>query len=62
MALVRAAGGEVVGVACLVDRSEKSPDFGAPMCSLLKLPVETFAPIDLPADLQKVAAVKPGSR
>ena len=62
MALVRAAGGEVVGVACLVDRSEKSPDFGAPMCSLLKLPVETFAPTDLPADLQKVAAVKPGSR
>ena len=62
MALVQAAGGEVAGVACLVDRSEKSPDFGVPMCSLLQLPVETFEPTALPSDLQKVPAVKPGSR
>jgi len=62
MALVKAAGGEVVGVACLVDRSEKSPEFGVPLCSLLKLPVETFDPTALPVDLQKVPAVKPGSR
>lgn len=62
MQLVQAVGGEVAGVACLVDRSEKSPDFGVPMCSLLKLPVETFAPTEIPADLQKVPAVKPGSR
>lgn len=62
VALVQAAGGVVVGVACLVDRSEKSPDFGVPLSSLLKLPVETFEPTALPADLQKVPAVKPGSR
>ena len=62
VALVRAAGGEVVGVACLVDRSEKSPDFSVPMCSLLKLPVETFASTALPPDLENVPAVKPGSR
>lgn len=62
VALVQAAGGEVAGVACLVDRSEKCPEFGVPMCSLLKLPVETFAPTDLPSDLQKIPAVKPGSR
>ena len=62
MALVKAAGGEVAGVACLVDRSEKSPEFGVPLCSLLKLPVETFDPTALPVDLQKVPAVKPGSR
>lgn len=62
VALVRSAGGVVAGVACLVDRSEQPPDFGVPMCSLLKLPVETFASTELPADLQKVAAAKPGSR
>ena len=62
MGLVNASGGEVAGVACLVDRSEKSPEFGVPMCSLLRLPVETFAPSELPVDLQKMPAVKPGSR
>jgi len=62
VALVQAAGGVVVGVACLVDRSEKSPDFGVPLCSLLKLPVETFEPAALPEDLHKIPAIKPGSR
>ena len=62
VALVQAAGGVVVGVACLVDRSEKSPEFGVPLCSLLKLPVETFDSTSLPEDLQKVPAIKPGSR
>ena len=62
IALVKAAGGEVAGVACLVDRSEKPPELGAPLCSLMKLPVETFEPDQIPADLKKVPAVKPGSR
>jgi len=60
--LVKAAGGEVAGVACLVDRSEKQPELGAPLCSLMKLPVETFEPDQIPADLKKIPAVKPGSR
>ena len=62
VALVKAAGGEVAGVACLVDRSEKPPELGAPLCSLMKLPVETFEPDKLPADLKSLPAVKPGSR
>ena len=60
--LIQEAGGEVVGVACLVDRSETSPDLGSPLCSILQLPVETFDAGSLPADLQGTAAVKPGSR
>ena len=60
--LVKAAGGEVAGVACLVNRSEKAVELGAPLCSLMKLPVETFEPDQIPADLKKVPAVKPGSR
>ena len=62
IALVKAAGGEVAGVACLVDRSEKPPELGTPLCSLMKLPVETFESDQVPADLKKVPAVKPGSR
>ena len=62
VALVKAAGGEVAGVACLVDRSERPPDLGAPLCSLMMLPVETFGPDEIPADLKKIPAVKPGSR
>ena len=59
---VKEAGGEVVGVACLVDRSEKKPNLGVPICSLLSLPVETFSANSVPEDLQKIPAIKPGSR
>ena len=60
--LVLDAGGEVAGVACLVDRSEKRPELGVSLCSLLRLPVETFEAIGLPTDLQNIPASKPGSR
>jgi len=60
--LVVEAGGEVSGVACLVDRSTQRPALGAPLCSLMSLPVETFPPTSLPADLEKIPATKPGSR
>lgn len=61
--LVQAAGGIPVAVGCIVDRSgERPPDFGVPMMSLLKLKVETFSPDQLPEDLQKIPAIKPGSR
>ena len=62
MDLVKVAGGEVVGVACLVDRSEKPPDLAVPLCALLKLPVETFEVEQLPSDLKKIPATKPGSK
>jgi len=59
---VKESGGEVVGVACLVNRSETKPELGAPMCSLLSLPVETFSPSSIPTDLENIPAIKPGSR
>jgi orotate phosphoribosyltransferase len=59
--LVKEAGGEVVGVACLVDRSCSAPDLGVSMCSLMALPVETFDGAKLPKDLREIPAVKPGS-
>ena len=60
--IVRAHQGEVAAVAMLVDRSDGSLAFGAPAFSLIRLHVEAFAPDQLPPDLAKVPALKPGSK
>lgn len=60
--IVRAHGGAVVGVAMVVDRSNGRTQFGAPQFSLIALQVETFDANQLPADLQKIPAVKLGSK
>jgi orotate phosphoribosyltransferase len=62
MDIVRAHGGNVVGVAMVVDRSNGQTQLGVPQFSLIALQVETFDPNNLPADLQKISAVKPGSK
>jgi orotate phosphoribosyltransferase len=60
--IVRANGGNVVGVALVVDRSNGAVKFGVPFESLISLQVETFDPTKLPPDLAKIPAVKPGSK
>ena len=60
--IVRAHGGQVVGVAMAVDRSGGTVQFGVPMRSLISLQVEAFAPDKLPPDLAAIPAVKPGSK
>lgn len=60
--IVRAAGGQALGVAMLVDRSNGGVDLGVPLFSLLALNVETFAPDQLPPDLAQIPPVKPGSK
>jgi len=60
--IVRANGGTVAGVAMVVDRSNGAANLGVPTVSLIALQVETFDPNNLPADLQKIPAVKPGSK
>jgi orotate phosphoribosyltransferase len=60
--IVRAHQGEVVGVAMAVDRTNGGVDLKVPMFSLLALQVETFSPDNLPPDLAKTPAVKPGSK
>jgi orotate phosphoribosyltransferase len=60
--IVRANGGEVVGVAMAVDRSGGSVNFGLPMVSLLTMNVETFPADKLPEDLARIPAYKPGSK
>ena len=62
MEIVRSHGGQVLGVAMAVDRSNGAVNFGVPKFSLLTLHVEAFAADNLPPDLAAVPAVKPGSK
>jgi orotate phosphoribosyltransferase len=60
--IVHAHGGNVVGAAAIVDRSNGAVSFGVPFVSLLSLKVEAFEPDKLPPDLKVIPAVKPGSK
>ncbi len=61
--VVEAAGGVVVAVASLVDRtSGRDPGFGVPFFSLLKIDVPTYEPADCPLCREGLPLVKPGSR
>ncbi len=60
--IVRAHGGQVAGIAVVVDRSGGTVDFGVPMQSLGKLEVETFDPTTCPLCKQGLPLVKPGSK
>ncbi|WP_033376818.1 orotate phosphoribosyltransferase [Desulfurispora thermophila] len=62
MQVVREAGGQVVGVGTLVDRSGGRVDFGVPLWSLVQMEVQTFAPDECPLCRQGLPLVKPGSR
>ncbi|HVF84175.1 MAG TPA: orotate phosphoribosyltransferase [Sphingomicrobium sp.] len=62
IAAVQQAGGQVVGAAALVDRSNGAADLGVPFTPLIRLDVPTYQPDDLPPELAGLPAVKPGSR
>jgi orotate phosphoribosyltransferase len=62
MEIVRANGGDVVGVAMIVDRSNGPVDLGAPQFSLVAMKVEAYPADQLPPDLAGTPAVKPGSK
>ncbi|HZS17563.1 MAG TPA: orotate phosphoribosyltransferase [Candidatus Udaeobacter sp.] len=61
--IVRAHGGIVSAVGVIVDRSGKAkPDFGCPFVSLVEMTVQNFPADELPPDLEKIPAIKPGSK
>jgi orotate phosphoribosyltransferase len=61
--IVGAHGGVVSAVGVIVDRSgEAKPDFGCPFVSLVEMRVENYPADNLPPDLVKIPAVKPGSK
>ncbi|MGE0597624.1 MAG: orotate phosphoribosyltransferase [Hyphomonadaceae bacterium] len=54
--------GDLVGAACLIDRSGGKADIGAPLISLAQVNAPAYAADQLPPELAAIPAVKPGSR
>jgi len=62
MAAVEQAGGKVVGVGALIDRSGGKAELGVPKAALVTLSVQNYDPADCPFCKSGLPAVKPGSR
>ncbi|WP_019961683.1 orotate phosphoribosyltransferase [Woodsholea maritima] len=59
---VEATGAKVVAEGCLVDRSGGKADVGVPLVALAQVAFPTYDPDNLPEELEKIPAIKPGSR
>jgi len=62
MQCVEQAGGKVVGVGALIDRSGGAVDLAVPKAALLTLAIQNYKPADCPLCRSGIPAVKPGSR
>lgn len=62
MAAVEQAGGKVVGVGSLIDRSGGKVDLGVPRAALVTLAVQNYNPAECPLCKSGIPAIKPGSR
>ena len=59
---VEDAGGKVVGICSLVDRSGGKVEFDIPYHALVSLSFPTYADDEVPAELAAIPVEKPGSR
>ncbi len=55
-------GGEVIAEAALINRGGNTVDLGVPLITLANLDIPNYELNNLPEDLKKIPAVKPGSR
>ncbi|MBX9930688.1 MAG: orotate phosphoribosyltransferase [Methylobacterium sp.] len=62
LASLAGEAGDVVGAACLIDRSGGRGDIGLPLASLVTLDIPAYPADALPPELAALPAVKPGSR
>ena len=62
IAAIRQHPGELLGAACIIDRSNGKADVGVPLVSLCKLDVPAYPADALPPELAALPPVKPGSR
>ena len=51
----------IIGIICIVNRSEENIDFGFPFVSLLNLPSQSWSYENCPKCLKKIPITKPGS-
>ena len=62
MQVAKAAGGQIVGAASLVDRSGGGVRFDVPFAALLEIALPTHEPDECPLCARGLPVVKPGSR
>jgi len=62
IAAIRAHPGELLGAACLIDRSGGRADIGVPLVSLARIDVPAYSADRLPPELAALPPVEPGSR
>lgn len=62
VACVEDAGGRVIGIGALIDRSGGTVEFDVPKAALVTMDVKTYDPDDCPLCKAGKPAVKPGSR
>jgi orotate phosphoribosyltransferase len=62
IAAIKAAGGNVVAAACIVDRSAGRADVGVPLIALASLDVPAYPADALPPELAAIPIEDPGSR
>ena len=60
--LVELAGAEIVGFACLIDRSSGNSSISKKITSQVKINIPVYEKKDLPKNLISLPAIKPGSR
>ena len=62
IAAIQQTGAKVVAGACLFDRSGGDANIGVPLISLASQKFPAYKPEDVPEDMAKIRAIKPGSR
>ncbi len=53
---------DIVGISCLIDRSEEKIDLDYPIFSLTSLSIPSYSSDNLPEKIKKIKPIKPGSR
>ena len=60
--IVRMSKANLVGYACIIDRSSSSVSIKDKIVSQMQFNIETFSEDEIPEDLRKIQPTKPGSR
>ncbi len=60
--LAKKLGAEIVGYACIIDRSNGKSQIDKTIVSQVQIEIPTYSKENLPKHLQNIKAVKPGSR
>jgi len=60
--LVKKAGADIIGYACIIDRSNGKSTIKDKIISQIEIQISTYGENNLPKHLEKIKAIKPGSR